>query len=331
VGVNPAEAAGLLSPSATGRGVAAAPVAPRMRREAGMFNETTLLADALGRHLAETYQRIYGGQEPEFGRILDSAGKLVIERIANSDALYHNTNHTALVTLVGEAILRGRLLSRRVEPADWLHFMLALLTHDIGYVRYLCAGDADDRFVVDEAGTTVRLPRGASDAALAPYHVDRSKIAVRARFAAVPAVDAERIARAIEMTRFPIPDDGRHDDTDTEPGLVRAADFIGQLADPLYLRRMNALYYEFTETGMAERCGYTSPADMVDKYPAFFWNIVEPYIGDALRYLELTIEGKQWIANLYSHVFTIEHQRRRLGPQHAVGDIGPVGAAASAR
>jgi hypothetical protein len=284
-----------------------------------MFNATTLLADALGRHLADTYRRIYGGREPEYGRVLDSAGKLVIERIANSDALYHNTNHTALVTLVGEAILRGRLLSRTVEPADWLHFMLALLTHDIGYVRYLCEGDEDDRFVIDESGATVSLPRGASDAALAPYHVDRSKIAVRARFGSTPGVDAERIARAIEMTRFPVPADGEHDETDTEPGLVRAADLIGQLADPLYLRRLNALYYEFTETGMADRCGYTSPADMVDKYPGFFWKAVEPYIGDALRYLELTIEGKQWIANLYSHVFTIEHQRRRLGPQPAAG------------
>jgi hypothetical protein len=285
-----------------------------------MFNATTLLADALGRHLAETYRRIYGGREPEYGRVLDSAGKLVIERIANSDALYHNTNHTALVTLVGEAILRGRLLTRTVEPADWLHFMLALLTHDIGYVRYLCEGDQDDRFVIDESGATVSLPRGASDAALGPYHVDRSKIAVRARFASTPGVDAERIAHAIEMTRFPVPDDGEHDETDTEPGLVRAADLIGQLADPLYLRRLNALYYEFTETGMADRCGYTGPADMVDKYPGFFWKAVEPYIGDALRYLELTIEGKQWIANLYSHVFTIEHQRRRLGPQPAAGD-----------
>jgi hypothetical protein len=53
---------------------------------------------------------------------------------------------------------------------------------------------------------------------------------------------------------------------------------------------------------------------MIERYPAFFWDSVEPYIGDALGYLELTIEGKQWIANLYSHVFTIEHQRRRLGP-----------------
>ena len=279
-----------------------------------MFNATTLLAEALGRHIAETYDRRYEGREPEYGRLLESAGKLVIEWVANSDALYHSTNHTALATLVGESILRGRLLKQPLEPGDWLHFTLALLTHDIGYVRGVCPGDEADRFVIDETGATVTLKRGASDAALGPYHVDRSKIFVRARFKNVPGVDAERIARAIEMTRFPVPKDGKHDETDTEPGLVRAADLIGQLADPLYLRRLNALYYEFVETGMTERCGYSSPADMIDKYPTFFWQNVEPYIGDALRYLELTIEGKQWISNLYSHVFTIEHDRRRLGP-----------------
>ena len=36
---------------------------------------------------------------------------------------------------------------------------------------------------------------------------------------------------------------------------------------------------------------------------------------DALRYLEMTMEGKQWIATLYSHIFAIEHNRRQLGPQ----------------
>jgi hypothetical protein len=282
--------------------------------EAGMFNPTTLLAEALGRHLAETYDRRFGGRAPEYGRILESAGRLVIEWIANSDALYHSTNHTALSTLVGEAILRGRLLRQPLEPADWLHFTLALIMHDIGYVRGVCPGDEADRFVIDDSGATVTLKRGASDAALAPYHVDRSKIFVRDRFKQVPGVDGERIARAIEMTRYPVPKDGQHDETDTEAGLVRAADLIGQLADPLYLRRLNALYYEFLETGMADRCGYASPADMIEKYPAFFWQNVEPYIGNALGYLELTIEGKQWISNLYSHVFTIEHQRRRLGP-----------------
>src|SRR5207302_1517903 len=113
---------------------------------------------------------------------------------------------------------------------------------------------------------------------------------------------------------FPVPDDEDHAATDTEAGLVRAGDLIGQLGDPLYLRKLNALYHEFAETGVNEKLGYTSPADMVDHYPQFYWNKIERYIGDALRYLEMTMEGKEWIATLYSHVFAIEHHRRRVGP-----------------
>jgi len=29
----------------------------------------------------------------------------------------------------------------------------------------------------------------------------------------------------------------------------------------------------------------------------------------------MTMEGKQWTATLYSHIFAIEHNRRRMGPQ----------------
>ena len=45
-----------------------------------------------------------------------------------------------------------------------------------------------------------------------------------------------------------------------------------------------------------------------------FWTRIEPFVGPGLRYLELTSSGKRWIANLYSHVFTVEHNRRGLGP-----------------
>ena len=96
--------------------------------------------------------------------------------------------------------------------------------------------------------------------------------------------------------------------------MVRAADLIGQLADPHYLRKQNALFYEFHEIGVAQKLGYTSPADLCENYPRFFWEQVEPYIGDGLRYLALTQEGRQWTANLYAQVFTVEHQRWRMGP-----------------
>src|SRR5258708_37054753 len=118
-------------------------------KEAIMLNPTSLLADALGRNLAETYRRIYGDQEPQIAAGLDEAARLVIERIASSDALYHDCEHTALVTLCVQDILRGRRLERVVSPLEWAHTVLAALTHDIGYVRGICAGPTAAPFAIN--------------------------------------------------------------------------------------------------------------------------------------------------------------------------------------
>jgi hypothetical protein len=280
-----------------------------------MLNATALLSDELGKRLSSVFLRTFGGIRPDIAAFLDEAARLVIERIGASDALYHNAEHTALVALVTQDIVRGRQLRRTVSPEDWLHFIVAALCHDVGYLRNVCDGDNGDQQVINAAGDTVRLPRGASDASLAPYHVSRSRIVVLKRFASHELVDGERIARSIELTRFPVPDDGDHSETDTEAGLVRAADLIGQLGDPLFPRKLNALFYEFAEIGVNQRLGYSSPADMAEQYPTFFWSKVEPYIGAAITNLELTMEGRQWIAQLYSNVFSIEHHLQHMGPQ----------------
>jgi predicted HD phosphohydrolase len=90
-----------------------------------------------------------------------------------------------LVTLAGHDILIGRALLRPTTAGDYANFILACLTHDIGHVRGIVQGDEDDSYVVDVTGRTMRLPRGLSDAALAPYHVDRSKLFVVERLDSV--------------------------------------------------------------------------------------------------------------------------------------------------
>jgi len=284
-----------------------------------MLDTTGLIVEAVGRYLTDQYRRVFGEGGPDHRPAIAAAARLGLERIALSDALYHDVEHTVMVTLVGTAILRGREIAERLTPGDWLHMTVALLCHDVGYVRGACRGDTATEVVVDLAGTRLPLPRGASDAFLPPYHVDRSKIFVRERAEVIGAVDPERVAAAIELTRFPVPDDGDHDATGTEAGLVRAADLIGQLADPGYLRKQTALFHEFVETGTAARLGYRSPADLAEAYPRFFWEKVEPYIGDALRYLALTQDGRQWTANLYAQVFAVEHGRWRMGPHAGTG------------
>ena len=280
-----------------------------------MLYPTALLADALADRLVAGYRDMFGAREPECADFVAVITRLTLQVIGDSDALYHNAQHTALVATVGQDILRGRLLATRLEPSDWMHLTLAMLLHDIGYVRGACPGDRPGRCVIDGQGGTVELPRGASDAWLAPYHVERGKIAVRARFQGHPKIDAERIARAIERTRFPVPDSADHAATTDEAGLVRAADLIGQLGDPLYLRRTGALFHELAEIGVAAQLGYANPADLVEKYPKFYWERVEPFIGEALLCLSRTMAGKDWIAHLYGNVFTVEHQLRSLGPE----------------
>ena len=280
-----------------------------------MITLPQLAADALGTFLAADVRGRFGASHARLAEIVPFAARLALECIGNSDALYHNVEHTMLVTLAGHEIFKGRALRRPSTPADYCNFIVACLTHDIGYVRGIVKGDDASGYVVDTTGRKISLPRGASDAALAPYHVERSKLFVLDRLAEVEELDAARIARAIGFTQFPYrsPDDGT--DIDEDGALLRAADLIGQLGDPHYLRKSNALYHEFEETGLNRQFGYESPADLFDKYPQFYWNSVFPHIQDGIRYLNVTSSGRQWIAGLYSNVFRAERELRLSGPQ----------------
>jgi hypothetical protein len=274
-----------------------------------MFNLTEVLIDAFVERLQREYGRTYGNLEPSYAGILGWAGRMALENIANSDALYHNVEHAVMVTLVGQEILKGKHLREgHVSPRDWLHFVVALLCHDIGYVRGVCRDDRDGAYITGVANETITLPPGATDASLTPYHVDRGKLFVRERFGGHDIIDAETIAANIEFTRFPVPADSDYQGTADYPGLVRAADLIGQLADPHHMRKIPALYHEFAETGINEKLGYKNPDELRNAYPSFYWGVVNRYIQDGLRHLRITQEGQQWIANLYAHVFVVEHQ-----------------------
>ena len=276
-----------------------------------MMTLPELAADALEEFLGSYMRRRFGSLQSRLSEIVPATARVALECIGNSDALYHNVEHTLLVTLAGHEILRGRALHVQVTPNDYAHVIMACLLHDIGYVRGLFEEDQDS-FVVDQANQKVLLPRGSSDAGLMPYHVDRSKLYVMNRIIGMEPLDNERIARAIEGTRFPpLPDQT----FDEEQSIVRAADFIGQLGDPNYIRKANALYYEFEEVGINRQLGYDSPADIVNRYPHFYWDSVAPQIQTEIRYLNMTSTGRQWIANLYANVFRAERDISLSGPQ----------------
>ncbi len=281
-----------------------------------MINWQELTIDMFVEQLKKSYQRTYGDINPDYGRIVVWCGRLSLENISNSDALYHDIDHTIMVSLAGLSIIEGKHLREGgITPGDWMHYMIAVLCHDIGYVKGACRRDTKEMFASGNGDELLPVPPGGTDVSLTPYHVNRSKLFIRERFGIgllqnmTDHLDAERVASYIEMTRFPSPKDEMYNDTRGLGGLVRAADFVGQLGDPDYFRKSPALFYEFEELGLNETLGYQSPGDLRRNYASFYWERVYPYIRDAIHYLSLTDDGKQWIANMHSHVFESEHDQ----------------------
>src|SRR5260370_300502 len=179
-----------------------------------------LAAEALGSLLGSEIHRTFGSSHTRLTELIPSIAHVALECIGNSDALYHNVEHTMLVTLAGHDIFKGRALLKPSTPTDYSNFIVACLTHDIGYVRGVVKGDGDDGYIVDGTGRKVSL-----------------------------------------------------------------------------------------------QLGYQSPADVVDKYPQFYWNRISPHIQTAIGYLNVTSSGRRWIADLYSNVFRAERELRHSGPQ----------------
>jgi len=291
-----------------------------------MFNPTAVVIDSFVDELRKGYTSTYTNLEPDYPGIIDYVGHMALELIANSDAPYHDLGHTICVTLLGQEVLKGKHLREGgVSPRDWLHFIISLLCHDIGYVRGICQNDGlkdgKGRYVTgkatDKGHETVELREGATDAALTPYHVERGKLFVRERFARNKHIDVDLLCANIEYTKFPVPAENEAAAPASYPALLRASDLIGQLADPNYMRKIAMLFAEFEETGANKVLGYKTAGDLRGMYPKFFWSVVTPYISDALHCLGMTQEGKVWVANLYAHIFAEEHRLPSLGAERA--------------
>jgi|TARA_B110000196_G_C20922201_1_gene555777 hypothetical protein len=223
-----------------------------------MFNLSSIVIEAFVDDIIEYYVNMFGNNESDIHLLVTNA-RNALEIIVNSDAPYHDANHTMMVTSVGMEILRGKtLIEGGVSAKEWGHFVISLLNHDIGYVRGICRADRSGRYAINIEYETIAPPAGSTDAFLTPYHVDRAKMYIQERFRDDEDVDVEMIQNNIERTRFPVPTEEDAQESTDFPGLIRSADLIGQLADPQYMRKISALFADFRETGQEAKMGYTA-------------------------------------------------------------------------
>src|SRR6185436_4584043 len=114
-----------------------------------MLTIPALTAEALGDFLSADMIGRFSSSHARLAELVPFAARVALECIGNSDALYHNIEHTMLVTLVGHEIFKGKLLVKPETASDYANFIVACLTHDIGYVRGVIRGDDENGFVAD--------------------------------------------------------------------------------------------------------------------------------------------------------------------------------------
>src|SRR5262249_4940898 len=66
-----------------------------------MITLPEIAAEALGSFLASDMKDRFGASHARLAELIPFAARLALECIGNSDALYHNVEHTMLVTLAG--------------------------------------------------------------------------------------------------------------------------------------------------------------------------------------------------------------------------------------
>ena len=272
-----------------------------------MYSPKQTLICTFTAYLEETYQAVFGQIPYSYINFLGTNARLVLERIAQSDALYHDLEHTILVTSVGQEILQAKRLCEghaSVTAKEWLHFMMALLCHDIGYCKGVCNQDdaGQGRYTLGVEGGFVSLPYGATDAFLSPYHVDRSMQFLQEQFQDEPLVDVATVQRIVERTRFPARDNASVPEIRGLADLGRAADLIGQFSDRNYLQKLPALFYEFEQNGTNKILGYQQLTDVHAGLSEFYWQQVHGYVRDAIAYLQHTATGQQIVTELYANV-----------------------------
>jgi hypothetical protein len=268
-----------------------------------MFDANRVLIDAFVATARQAYREMFPNLDAAHEAGLERAARTALVTLRKCDCAYHDLEHTLLVTDAGISILRGRQLTRGdLTPNAWLQAVVAMLFHDLGYLRGLLRDDRPDGYLIDESGRRVATPPGATDAYMTPYHVSRGCMFIMERFANDAVIDAAAVASYIEMTRFPVPEAAFYKQIDSIGALVRAADLIGQMGDPNYPMKQARLFSEFHETGEARRLGYDNAAELRADFPAFFYRQVHPYLPAALDYLHSTPEGEHWIANLIRHL-----------------------------
>ena len=228
------------------------------------------------------------------------------------DTVYHDLEHTLQATLCW-----ARMVSRHQETTarphvDHAYFRIglhAVLLHDIGYLK-----ENHDEIGSGAKFTFVHERRSCE---LAQMLLGENEWSQKEIFAVQHLISCTGPRSVIDAIPF------RTRQERLLGQIVCTADYLGQMSDPGYPRKLPVLFAEFEESDdfrgvPKERRLFANVHELLEKTPAFWRNVVLPKLdrdcGGMYRYLaEPFPDGPN------PYLLTVEHNLTEIAEMHASG------------
>ena len=231
---------------------------------------------------------------------------MALSKMAASNSLFFNVNHTKRAGIVVLQILDGVLHSRGVvEPPLFFNLILATLICHVGVVGGILEEDevkpsqAQEKYYTGKGGYK-SFVGPSSHSVLWPNYLERSLLFVDRNFRSLIYLNIEDVKSAIKFSD--VSSKSSQKEQNNFCHYVRSAHLIAYMTQSQYNQWLVRLYRSLEEADLLDRLGFDDLGNFREKYSEYFWENFYSDLTHAIPLLSATEEGKLLLATLYSRM-----------------------------
>ena len=261
-------------------------------------------------HIAKVeYEKVLKGsveyQDPDVVSACDILKRMALisfSRFTRSSSLYFSLSHALSTSIIGLHILNAmRCRNGVIRPGQILNLMASVLFCNIGIVKGILDEDQEDNQRVSKDETRL-INQNYTDSSMWQYKPFRSTKFIQGISFLDTNVNLEIVSRAIEYSDFLHVSATVSADVGEIAKYVRAIQVITLMSDQNYERKLVEFYLSAEEAGLIDKSVFDSLADFREKWVQYFWDRLYPDVGEEILLLRETSEGRNIVAQMYSHL-----------------------------
>lgn len=261
-------------------------------------------------HFAEQvliqHQRIYGSAESELLQNTLNISRMALAKMAISNSLFLNVNHTKRAGMMVLQILDGVLHARGVvEPPLFFNLILATLISHVGIVGGILEEDEVKPHQAQEKYYTGRgeykdFDGPSSHSVLWPNYIERSLLFVDRNFRSLKNLNIEDVKSAIKFSD--ISSKSSQKEQTNFCHYVRSAHLMAYMTQSQYNQWLVRLYRSLEEANLLNRLGFDDLGKFRENHNEYFWENFYSDLTHVIPFLAETEEAKLLLATLYSRM-----------------------------